>query len=163
MRRLLEVRTELETYPTTQAADPKLDLRARALVRPKNLSLPLWDDRHCRRLRPGRGRLRVGTRADRVHRADLAADYVAGNHQFYAAIELAAGNGLVGSNRFTLAQAASQRVVQVHAVIDQVITHGGGALFREHLVVLFRSRAVGVTFDFQAQIGIGKHDSGDPG
>src|SRR5271157_1651450 len=103
--------------------------------------------------------LRAVGRAGRGGGVGHAANGIAGDYQFHAAVLLAAFRGIVGGHGLAFSEAAGGDRVGGNALLHQVVADGIGALLREPPVVFVAADAVGVTFDRQAQALIGEHDA----
>ncbi len=103
--------------------------------------------------------LRRRSRRSGCSRRDLGSDHVAGNDHLHTAIQLPSLGGAVIGDRVSFTQATSDYVVDRDVVVDQIVAHRRGPLFRQCLVVGVAADAVGVTFNFQTQIRIRQNDA----
>src|ERR1035437_3922424 len=93
-------------------------------------------------------------------RADLRANYIAGDHQLHPPILLPALRGVIGSDWRGFAEALRRDRTPRHSLLDQVIAHRRAALLGKPLIVLVPADAVGVTFHVQPQTRMPGDDAG---
>ena len=91
----------------------------------------------------------------------MAVRGVAGEHEFYAAILLAALGSVVGGDGFAFAEAAGFDCGGLNPLLHEIIPHGLRAMLGKLLVVVVGADAVGVAFDGKMQAGIGEDDAGN--
>jgi hypothetical protein len=92
-----------------------------------------------------------------------AADGVAVDDEFDAAVALAAFGGVVGSDWLHFAEAAGGDGGTGHALLGQEVTDGVGAAFGELLVEVIAADTVGVAFDLEREAGMREDDTGNFG
>ncbi len=93
-------------------------------------------------------------------RRDASADGCTTHNQLHATIHLPSGGGRVCGHRILLTKSFDIDVAGCHALGNKKVLHGGGALFRKRLIVLWCTRVISKTINFQPEIRIGKNDAG---
>ena len=86
-------------------------------------------------------------------RARVRANRLPADHQLHSPIFLPSLCRRVGCDRIVLPESLRYHVVELHTLAGQVIANRSRALFRQLLVVLIASNAVGVTVHFKMQVG----------
>ena len=88
-------------------------------------------------------------------------DRVPADHQFHAAILLAAFRRIVGCDRLGLPESEGGHGTSRHELINQILAHRLRPLLREPLIEIVASPAVGVTFHLHLQRRISEQDAGN--
>src|ERR1019366_8795237 len=96
-------------------------------------------------------------------RADLRANYIAGDHQLHPPILLPALRGVIGSDWHGFAEALRRDRTHRHSLLYQVIAYRSAALLGKPLIVVVPADAVGVTFHIQPQTRMPGDDAGHLG
>src|SRR5688500_17368729 len=79
-------------------------------------------------------------------RADLRANYLAGDHKFHAPVLLPALRSVIRSHWLSFAEPRCRNGTDRHSLLCQVIAYSGATLLRQPLIVVIGADAVGVTF-----------------
>ena len=92
-------------------------------------------------------------------RRNASADGGTTYHQLNATVHLPSGRGGVCGYWIVFPEPFRVHVAGGDALGDQEFPYGGGAFFREPLIVVLRSRIVGKTVNLQPQVWVSQNDT----